>query len=83
MVKAYTTHERSVLEQVTELRGAARTVSQDDVAARAKAEGALSAASARVVRACDGRGLVKPGFFRRRRLGVAAVAAVAVGSPPW
>jgi hypothetical protein len=47
-VKAYTAHERSVLVEVTELRGAARTVSQDDVAARAKAEGALSAASARV-----------------------------------
>jgi LemA protein len=43
-VKGYAAHERSVLEEVTELRGAARAVPADDVVARAKAEGALSAA---------------------------------------
>jgi LemA protein len=43
-VKGYAAHERGVLTEVTELRGAARTVPQDDVAGRAKAEGALSAA---------------------------------------
>ena len=42
-VKGYAAHERGVLTEVTELRGAARAVPQDDVAARAKAEGALSA----------------------------------------
>jgi len=43
-VKAYAAHERSVLEQVTQLRGAARALPEGDVAARAQAEGALSAA---------------------------------------
>lgn len=42
-VKGYAAHERSVLEEVTALRGAARAVPADDVAGRAKAEGALSA----------------------------------------
>jgi LemA protein len=42
-VKGYAAHERTVLEEVTALRGAARTVPADDVAGRAKAEGALSA----------------------------------------
>ena len=43
-VKGYAAHERSVLEEVTQLRGAARALPQGDVAARAQAEGALSAA---------------------------------------
>lgn len=43
-VKGYAAHERSVLEEVTQLRGAARAVSADDVGGRALAEGALSAA---------------------------------------
>jgi LemA protein len=42
-VKGYAAHERGVLEEVTALRGAARTVATDDVAGRAKAESALSA----------------------------------------
>jgi LemA protein len=43
-VKAYAGHERSVLEEVTALRGAARALPTDDVASRAQAEGALSVA---------------------------------------
>lgn len=43
-VKGYAAHERSVLEEVTQLRGAARALPQGDVAARTQAEGALSAA---------------------------------------
>jgi LemA protein len=43
-VKGYAAHERSVLEEVTQLRGAARALPAGDVAARAQAEGALSAA---------------------------------------
>jgi LemA protein len=42
-VKGYAAHERTVLEEVTALRGAARAVPADDVAGRANAEGALSA----------------------------------------
>ena len=44
IVKAYAGHERSVLEEVTALRGAARALPTDDVASRAQAEGALSVA---------------------------------------
>ncbi len=43
-VRGYAVHERSVLEEVTQLRGAARAVPEGDVAARAQAEGLLSAA---------------------------------------
>jgi LemA protein len=43
-VKAYAGHERSVLEEVTALRGAARALPTDDVASRVQAEGALSVA---------------------------------------
>jgi len=43
-VKGYAAHESRVLEQATELRAAANRVPQGDVAARARAEGALSAA---------------------------------------
>ena len=41
-VKGYAAHERSVVEEVTQLRGAARAIPEGDVAARAQAEGALS-----------------------------------------
>jgi LemA protein len=41
-VKGYAAHERSVLEEVTQLRGAARALPEGDVAARARAEAALS-----------------------------------------
>ena len=43
-VKGYAAHERNVLQEVTELRGAARALPSGDVAQRAQAEGALSAA---------------------------------------
>ena len=43
-VKGYAAHERGVLEQITQLRGAARALPGDDVAGRAQAEGALSVA---------------------------------------
>lgn len=43
-VKGYAAHERSVLQEVTDLRGAARALPADDVAHRAQAEGALSVA---------------------------------------
>jgi len=42
-VKGYAAHERSVLDEVTALRSAARAVPESDVAGRAKAENALSA----------------------------------------
>ncbi len=41
-VKGYAAHERTVLEEVTQLRAAARALPAGDVAARAQAEGALS-----------------------------------------
>ena len=41
IVKGYAGHERSVLEEVTRLRGAARALPADDVASREQAEGAL------------------------------------------
>ena len=44
VVKGYAGHERTVLEDVTRLRGAARSLPADDVASRAQAEGALSLA---------------------------------------
>jgi len=47
-VKGYAAHERTVLEQVTELRNRARALPEGDVAARAQAEGALSAALVRL-----------------------------------
>jgi LemA protein len=43
-VKGYAAHERTVMEQATALRNAASQVPQDDVAARAAAEGQLTAA---------------------------------------
>ena len=47
-VKGYAAHERSVLEEVTALRCAARAVPEGDVAGRAKAESALSAGIGKV-----------------------------------
>jgi LemA protein len=47
-VKGYAAHERSVLEEVTQLRGAARALPEGDVVARAQAEGALSASLGRL-----------------------------------
>jgi LemA protein len=43
-VKGYATHEASTLERVIALRNAATAVPADDIAGRARAEGALSAA---------------------------------------
>ncbi|HTT47268.1 MAG TPA: LemA family protein [Pseudolabrys sp.] len=48
-VKGYAAHERGVLDEVTQLRGAARAVPSDDVTQRAQAEGALSAALGRLI----------------------------------
>ena len=48
-VKGYAGHERSVLEDVTRLRGAARALPDNDVASRAQAEGALSLALGKLV----------------------------------
>ena len=48
-VKGYTTHERSVLEEVTRLRNAAREVPSGDVTSRAQAERALTAAIGKLV----------------------------------
>jgi LemA protein len=42
-VEGYASHERSVLEEVTRMRGAARALPEGNVAARARAEAALSA----------------------------------------
>jgi LemA protein len=47
-VKGYAAHERSVLEEVTQLRGAARALPEGDVAGRARVEGALSASLGRL-----------------------------------
>jgi len=48
-VKGYAGHERSVLEEVTRLRGAAGALPENDVASRAQAEGALSLALGKLV----------------------------------
>jgi LemA protein len=48
-VKGYASHERGVLEEVTELRNQARAASPDDVAGRGKIEGALSMALGRLL----------------------------------
>ena len=48
-VKGYAAHERSVLEEVTRLRAAARALPANDVAGRAQAEGALSLALGKLV----------------------------------
>lgn len=48
-VKGYAAHERSVLEDVTQKRGEARALPENDVGARAQAESALSAALGRLI----------------------------------
>jgi LemA protein len=48
-VKGYATHERSVLEEATRLREAARAVPADEVGARAQAEGALTGAIGKLI----------------------------------
>jgi len=48
-VKGYAAHERDVLTTVTELRGAAQSQPADDVAGRARIEGALSLAVGRLI----------------------------------
>jgi LemA protein len=48
IVKVYAAHERSALDEVTRLRGAARALPEGDVAGRAQAEGALSLALGRL-----------------------------------
>jgi LemA protein len=48
-VKGYAAHERSVLDEVTRLRAAARALPADDIASRAQAEGALSLALGKLV----------------------------------
>ncbi|HEX5212412.1 MAG TPA: LemA family protein [Pseudolabrys sp.] len=48
-VKGYAGHERGVLDEVTQRRGAAQAVPSGDVAQRAQAEGALSGALGRLI----------------------------------
>ena len=48
-VKGYAGHERTVLDDVTRLRGAARALPDNDVASRAQAEGALSLALGKLI----------------------------------
>jgi LemA protein len=48
-VKGYAAHERSTLDEVTALRGAARAMPDADVAGRAKAENALSAGLGKLI----------------------------------
>ena len=48
-VKGYAAHERSVLDEVTRLRAAARALPADDIASRAQADGALSLALGKLV----------------------------------
>jgi len=48
-VKGYAGHERGTLDEVTRLRGAAQAVPSGDIAQRAQAEGALSAALGRLM----------------------------------
>jgi len=48
-VKGYAGHERSVLEEVTKLRGASRALPDNDVASRAQAETALTLALSKLV----------------------------------
>jgi LemA protein len=48
-VKGYAAHERSTLDEVTTLRGAARAMPDADVAGRARAENALSAGLGKLI----------------------------------
>lgn len=49
VVKGYAGHERDALREVTELRGAARSLPREDVGHRAQVEGALSIALGRLL----------------------------------
>lgn len=49
VVKGYAAHERSLFEQLTQMRAAAQAVPAGDVAGRAQAEGALGAALGRLM----------------------------------
>jgi len=53
-VKGYAAHERSVLEEVAELRGIARAMPTADVAGRAKAEAALSEGIGKLLALAEG-----------------------------
>jgi LemA protein len=53
-VKGYAAHERGVLTEVTELRGAARALPADAVGQRAQAEGALSLALGKLMAVAEG-----------------------------
>lgn len=48
-VKGYAAHERATLDEVTRMRTAAQAVPANDIAARAQAEGALTAALGRLM----------------------------------
>lgn len=48
-VRGYATHERDLLEKVTELRNQARAAAPDDVAGRSQAEGLLSGVLGRLL----------------------------------
>jgi LemA protein len=48
-VKGYASHERALFQRVAELRTAAQALPAEDVAARARAEGALALALGRVM----------------------------------
>ena len=48
-VKAYAAHERNLLQEVTELRNAARALPEGDVSGRARMETALSGALGRLI----------------------------------
>ena len=53
-VKGYAAHERGVLTEVTELRGAARALPAGDIARRAQAEGELSLALGKLMAVAEG-----------------------------
>ena len=48
-VKGYASHERTLFDEIARLRAEAGRISEDDVAARGKAEGKLSAAVGRLI----------------------------------
>jgi len=48
-VKGYAAHERSLLDDVVKLRGQAGALPRDDIAGRAQAEGALTAALGKLI----------------------------------
>ena len=54
VVKGYAAHEREALEKLTQMRAAAQAVPAGDVAGRAQAESALSAALGRLLALAEG-----------------------------